>query len=198
MTQANRINIEAVTCAKCNRSLPPRQLNQGWVDCASCGAAVVIELFPALFRNDTVEAAPAGLDDGDAHCYYHESRSPAVVCDACGRFLCELCKVELGDRSVCPGCLEAEMRKGADEQIVRRRVRYANIALALAVFNLGPGFVLFGLPGLAAVVLSVISWFARPAVYQSSRLANRVTGVVAAVIGLGSAIGIWALWLSAF
>ena len=97
---------------------------------------MLVEVFPALFR----ETAPGSagevlLTDSEAGCFFHAQKKAVVVCEACGRFLCALCDVELDGRHLCLGCVEASRKKNQMQGLENRRVLYDSMALGLA---LGP------------------------------------------------------------
>jgi hypothetical protein len=95
---------------------------------------------------------PTSAPDGDAVCFYHESKSAVVACDECGRFLCSLCELTIGTSRLCSSCLERQRSAGShDLPIAVRVVRYDRIVLTIAMFSwlTGP----FGL--LAVLALSL-------------------------------------------
>lgn len=77
--------------------------------------------------------------DGQTSCFYHPEKAAVLPCETCGRFLCALCDIELGDRHVCPACLgsdASEARKGLDAE----RSLPDNIALDLSLLPIIPLF----------------------------------------------------------
>jgi hypothetical protein len=109
------------------------------MSCPHCRRAFSVTLFPALFRE--AERGRAGepvVDGTEAACFFHASRKAVVACETCGRFLCELCDLPVGDRHTCPACLEGRTTPARPETTVASARRegvllYDNIALALAV-----------------------------------------------------------------
>jgi len=123
-----------ITCPKCQAVLGAEHLNQPLAQpCPICERGLVVEVFPALFRQETVVAPERIIAAGEASCFYHEGKKAAVVCDACGRFVCTLCDLELAGQHLCPSCLEAGATKGRLDKIQNRRTRHDKIALTLAV-----------------------------------------------------------------
>ena len=105
--------------------------------CPACGAAVRVDVFPALFR--PLAPGQAGerlMVEGESSCFYHPQKRAVVPCDNCGRFLCALCDLELNDQHLCPACLEAGSKKGRIASLQHQRMCYDRLALWLAVLPL--------------------------------------------------------------
>jgi len=103
--------------------------------CPGCGAALQVEIYPALFRKVT-----PGRDgellvvETEASCFYHPQKKAVLPCEGCGRFLCALCDCELHGQHFCPACLETGKKKGKIKRLENERTLYDNIALALAIY----------------------------------------------------------------
>jgi hypothetical protein len=92
-----------------------------------------VAAFPALVRAGLEGSrAQAIVLDDESSCYYHPTKKAVVPCDACGRFLCSLCDVELGGRHLCPSCVETGRAKDKLEGMTHERVQYDAIAFDLA------------------------------------------------------------------
>ena len=132
-----------------------------FLPCPVCNAPLLTRAFPALVR--PAPRSPTGgpiTDAGQAACFYHPHKTAHVPCDACGRFICALCDVELPGQHLCPSCVEAGQRKGTLPTLENRRVLWDNIALSVAVLPVATlvlaGFSLFTAP--AAILLAVLGW----------------------------------------
>jgi hypothetical protein len=125
----------AVACTRCKMPLPEFVVNRGeFVPCPECAALLRVEVFPALFRAQVQgQEAEALLDEAESSCFYHPAKRAVVPCEACGRFLCALCDVELRGQHLCPSCLEIGKSKGKLKTLQNNRVLYDNAALALAL-----------------------------------------------------------------
>jgi hypothetical protein len=149
----------ALACTKCRMPLPDGVFNAGHrVTCPACGAGLEGAAFPALFR--PVPATHAGetiLAEGEASCFYHPRKRAALPCSACGRFLCQLCDVEIGDQHLCPACLEKEQQKGRLTQLETKRTLYDSAALSLSLLPLLAWPVTLVTAPLA-VYLAIYSW----------------------------------------
>ena len=147
------MNSPLVSCPKCRATLPGNSFNlPDFTPCPACGAAIQIEVFPALFRR--VQPGQAGetiLVATDASCFYHPQKKAVVPCESCGRFLCALCDCELHGLHFCPSCLETGKKKGSIKSLENKRKVYDNQALLLAMLPLV-------LTGLLALYLVIRHW----------------------------------------
>ena len=95
----------------------------------------MVEVFPAMFRQQVKgNAGELLLVEGEASCFYHPKKKAVLPCDACGRFVCALCDCEHQGKHFCPSCLEAGRTKGKVKSLENTRIRYDNIALAMALY----------------------------------------------------------------
>jgi len=138
------INGVPIACPNCGAALPDERVDQPRLGrCEICGRAVRVVTFPLLRVGYVPGRAGESLQaDGEASCFYHPHKRAAVPCDACGRFLCSLCDVELGRRHLCPACVEAELcgprapDAAPSSGVPGRRFLYDSLALTLAVWPL--------------------------------------------------------------
>ena len=124
-----------VKCSKCQAVLPTEPFNTGqFSPCPACEAPLAVEVFPAILQNIPA-AAPAEplLVEGQSSCFYHPAKKAAIVCETCGRFLCNLCDLELNGRHVCPVCLETGRKKSKFKDLENTRVLWDHLALSLAI-----------------------------------------------------------------
>jgi len=184
-----------LTCAKCKQELfeqvaqsdPPQH-------CPHCDHQLRLALFPAWFRADQEKPRPtAAVVDDEASCFFHDKKQATTSCDACGRFICSLCDLELGGRHVCPRCLEAGSRKGNLMDLERQRTRYDQIAATLALFSL---LFFFLAPMIAGIGLGLALWKWKA---PPSRVANsRLIMGTAMVLLLLEFVGGIVLWYGAY
>ena len=128
------MSVSPLACARCKNPLPLPALNTAEpAPCPACGTPVRVVAFPALIRANLegTRAQTIILDD-ESSCYYHSTKKATVPCDACGRFLCSLCDVELGGRHLCPSCVESGQTKAKIEGMTHQRVQYDAISFDLA------------------------------------------------------------------
>ena len=149
---------QPLACPKCRAVLGAGFFNQPvWQACPSCASELRLDVFPALFREETSAPAERIMADGQASCFYHPEKQAAVVCEACGRFLCALCDVDFNGQHLCPSCLQAGRQKGRIAKLQNSRTRHDRIALALAI---GPLLIFYFtlLTGPAALFYALWHW----------------------------------------
>lgn len=130
MTAAN-----ILSCPKCRKSLPPESVHGNDTDlCPSCRSKVMVIPFPALLNSPVpVRTGMTVASDSDATCYYHTQKQAQTPCDACGRFICDLCAIEMRGETLCPSCLASGQKKNKMSHLETQRTLYDSLALMLSV-----------------------------------------------------------------
>ncbi|MCI0746926.1 MAG: hypothetical protein L0Y58_16105 [Verrucomicrobia subdivision 3 bacterium] len=132
------------------------------VSCGVCGEKIQAAVFPANFKTITPgQAAERILVEGESSCFYHDAKKAVVPCDACGRFLCSVCDVEIDGQHLCPPCLEASRKKGTMQRLDTYRVLYDYSALMLAIVPLLCLYFVTFITAPIAIYLAILS-FRRP------------------------------------
>jgi DNA-directed RNA polymerase subunit RPC12/RpoP len=118
-----------IVCASCSLPVPEDLWNtHEEVRCRWCGRNMRALVFPAINRTQ-LGASPAALQgETEASCFYHPQSRAAQVCQDCGRFLCNLCDLEVDGRHICPRCFDTVPAEMADT----RRPMYDTMALAMS------------------------------------------------------------------
>lgn len=89
-------------------------------------------MFPAI-RSSAAPAAPEPrAGESEAACFYHAHSRAEKPCDECGRFLCRLCELEAGGRTLCPVCFNHQAGARKIHHFDNRRTMHDTAALALA------------------------------------------------------------------
>ena len=148
-----------LACPKCAAPWPESAAELlALTACLSCARAARVLPFPALFRSSAPVSAPLDqvLSEGEASCFYHPAKRATVPCGACGRFLCALCDVKLGDRNLCPGCVETGRAKGRLTELETARTLWDTTALMLAAVPLVLCYPISILTAPAAVVVAIL------------------------------------------
>ena len=157
--------------------------------CPHCGREVAVVAFPASRRRAAVAGAGMAASDGDSVCFHHQGKRAEVACEMCGRFLCDLCHVDLDGRAVCAACLtqmhthshKTRLTGNATSAHVPRRIRYDKIALACVILS---PFVCWGafINAGVALYLCFRHWKTPISVIPRNRWRFVVAGIGAAVI----------------
>ena len=135
------------------------------------------------------------VTEGEASCFYHPNKKAVLPCEACGRFLCALCDVELNGQHLCPACLASGQKKGKLSNLDNRRVLYDSLALTLALLPLlvWP-FTLITAP--AALFIAIRYWRAPGSLVQRTKIRLILAMFFALAQMAGWGIGFWAMFNS--
>jgi hypothetical protein len=154
--------------------------------CTSCGSSNTVRAFPAILKQSAAERPEAALP-GDACCYDHPAKRAVAACRQCGRFVCQLCAVEFGGETWCPGCVAAGAGQAKEARSETTRTLYDSMVLLLPFGSLvfWPALIL---TGPATVILGVMKWKQPLSLVRRSRWRF----VVGMLLGLaGSAGCVW-------
>lgn len=126
--------MATLICPSCSQALPsPGEGGSRLVTCVKCGRETLVHIFPAFWRQSDSVHSPGGLLSSDeCACYYHPAKPASHACANCGRFICQLCEVMIGDRLLCPKCVSSRAQNKSPE-MESSRFLYDNLALVLAV-----------------------------------------------------------------
>jgi hypothetical protein len=116
----------------------------------------MVRAFPAMFA-DRLAAAPEAALTGEAACYDHPGKRAVAACQQCGRFVCQLCSVEMGGVICCPSCVAAGAGQAQAANADSQRTLYDSIALTMPLIS----FLFWPLTvatALAAIVISISKW----------------------------------------
>lgn len=142
------MNPVPIGCPKCGTAWTVSDVNRNTpLPCSTCRTPVEVHLFPALNRARSAPAPTvhsrssphAQALPGEAVCTLHPARRAVTACDECGRLICGLCDVPLGNRHLCPPCFEASHRGTTPTSTYPlSRILHGRIAFALACVPLFP------------------------------------------------------------
>ena len=180
-----------IVCHKCQAIQPGSNINTGDLHaCPRCRNLIRVDLFPAFTRqHDHAGLGENILVSGQAECFYHAGKKASVACDACGRLLCTLCRVELNDRNLCMRCLQAGRDKQKISTLQQQRFLNDSIAFHLAFWPMLAIFpTLVTAP--AAIFFSIRHW-RTPAVVLPRTVAR---SIFAFLLATGQIIG-WITFL---
>jgi uncharacterized paraquat-inducible protein A len=180
-----------LNCGSCNSRLSFPLPEQTVIKpCPSCGQTIEVNVFPSLFRLPEMGKSGEKLTVPDeSSCFYHPQNKAVVPCSGCGRFLCSLCDVDWGGKSLCPVCIQSGENKGEMAQGKTNYVYYDEVALALAVFPLLIFY--FTLVTAPMALYFAIRYFRTPI---SATPRNRWRFILAIVISTAQIVG----WIAGF
>ncbi|MGB0578265.1 MAG: hypothetical protein ACPGVU_01060 [Limisphaerales bacterium] len=124
----------ALRCPSCNLELSPEQLNRDYAPCGNCHRSIQLAIFPAQFKDHSRgNEAEAILTGDEASCFFHDAKKAVVSCERCGRFLCRLCDILLGEEHICSTCIETGRKKGKIKTLENQRTLYDRMAITAAL-----------------------------------------------------------------
>ncbi len=182
--------MEEISCTQCHTPILAGYYNTpDLIPCPSCHVPIKIDLFPAFLRGLQPGKSGELLIDDQASCFYHPRKKAVIPCDHCGRFLCALCDVELGDKHLCPTCLETGKKKGRILNLDRHRVLYDSSALRLALFPMITIW-LTAVTAPAAIYLAIRHWNSPMSIVGRTKIR-----FILAMVLAGLQILAWAVWI---
>lgn len=190
----------ALRCPRCKAAVGlPDAAGAEAGACPACGGRRRVDVFPALYRGKAPgEEAQKTLVEGESACYHHAAKKAVNICDACGRFMCALCDIDLDSRHVCPVCFEAELdasgKPGTEVAVSEERILYDNILLVLAVAPMLVCTPVALVTGPLVIVLGIY-WWKRSASPVRGRWRIVLAMAVATLhVSIGVALFISSLW----
>ena len=126
--------LSLIRCDRCGTPVDAAAWNTGLFAPCPCGAKLYARTYPML-----VSPLPGGRGGSDLSgedqscCFHHPKKQAVVACDTCGRFLCGLCDLAVGERHVCGTCFRRAMLESTDAQLCPHRPTHDQAAITLAV-----------------------------------------------------------------
>ncbi len=137
-------------------------------------------VFPAIRGTRAGDLPEAVAAPTEASCFFHPASRAAVPCDACGRFLCRLCDLEINGRHLCPGCFEKGVATQKLETLETRRTMYDSLALTYATLP----FLVFFYPAVVGAPVALYTVLRRWNAPSSVVPRTRIRFFVAALLAL--------------
>jgi hypothetical protein len=121
-----------LTCPHCSGPLPVDLFLAGRsCRCPACHSQVEAYVFPEFHRAASVRCQIHLAQEHEAVCYFHSRYRAKNHCANCGRFLCEICAINVGNRELCAECL-AQLRKQKNETgLIHYAALFDNVSLFL-------------------------------------------------------------------
>jgi hypothetical protein len=179
----------SLPCARCDTILPEWELaGADLAVCTACGSSNLVRPFPAILQGAGAPSHPEAAAEGEAACYDHPAKRAVAACSQCGRFVCQLCAVDLGQAVWCPSCVSTGAGAARSVRLETYRDLYDSMALTLPVASL-LFWPLAPLAALASLVLTAMRWKRPLSLVRRSRWRF----VAAIVISLADIVGI--VWI---
>jgi hypothetical protein len=183
-----------LSCARCQMPLPGWELGRAeGARCRSCWSLNTVRAFPALFRPAAEAARPAPALDGEAACFDHAGKRAVAACNQCGRFVCDLCKIDFAGQVWCPSCVALGSGGAKVAHADSARTLYDSIALALPTLPVIAFWPVTILTAPATLVFTLINWKKPLSLVRHSRW-RFVVGCVVALLELGVWVALLAYW----
>ena len=91
-----------IVCPECGGSVARLETRSGWQKCPFCEKQLQFRTW--LVVRQATNAAAAIPEK--ATCFFHPDKAFQACCQRCGRFVCALCDLQLGEEHICPTCFE--------------------------------------------------------------------------------------------
>jgi uncharacterized paraquat-inducible protein A len=130
-----------VGCACPNCETPLRPERAGRYRCPRCQVVLDLWITEAAVRDRQPAAAPLALapaGEDQPACVGHPQNASVVACSRCGDFICEVCRIQIEGRELCPACFERGVDK-AELKSVKRQFRQPEFALGLGALSIPGG-----------------------------------------------------------
>jgi hypothetical protein len=179
-------------CPGCGRFLLEEPAGSGLRTCRDCGHVIDYLLFPAARGKARVDGG-ALRAEGESACFNHPHKRAEHECEACGKFLCALCAVQVGAHRICPECLHAG-RKARDRQAAQRMASLGDAFVqerfvpgAAATSLVVIGLLLFFIAGLTAplAIYFGIRGLGKQGSLVETHRTRAIVGIVLGVLQLG-------------
>jgi hypothetical protein len=121
-----------LTCPHCSGPLPVNLFAAGQSGrCPSCYSQVEAYIFPEFHKEPAARSEILLAQEHEAVCYFHSRYRAKNPCDNCGRFLCEICAINVGSRQLCAECLSLMRKQRNETGLVQYAALFDNVSLFL-------------------------------------------------------------------
>ena len=185
-----------LNCPRCSEPIPATSAgNAQMLRCPACSATVEAVLFPAMLIEPPARTKIQIARGSEAGCYFHARYRAVTPCAGCGRFLCELCSVNVGARFLCAECISNLRKQRSESGLVHHAALFDNTALFLVI---GPTISLFFsiftlLSAPAALFLSFYYWSRQWTLLRRSRVRFAIAIMSSIMLLLGWAVVIYTI-----
>jgi hypothetical protein len=103
------------------------------MQCPGCRSQVEAYTFPEFQRDSSSHPGIHLAQQDGAVCYFHSRYRAMTPCDNCGRFLCEICAISVGNRQLCAECFSQLRNQRNETGLVHHAALFDNVALFLVI-----------------------------------------------------------------
>jgi hypothetical protein len=176
-----------LNCPNCGERVPENRFNSGHpARCPACLSQLEIYIFPA-FHTDLSPPQIRLAHESETVCFFHARYRAMAPCDHCGRFLCEICAIAVGNRQLCAECLSGQRKQRNETGLVHHAPLFDNVALVLVA--LPTVTVIFGfltiLSAPVSLLLSFYYWSRQWNLLPRSRFRFALASMLAILLLLG-------------
>lgn len=121
-------------CPRCGRELQLEQLktDPAFI-CPLCSRSFELVRFETRAPEVRQPRHVGGTIEASQPCAVHARNAAVATCDRCGAFMCELCRIDVDGRTLCPGCFD-RLAAGDSLESTRTTFRdYAGMAFTSAL-----------------------------------------------------------------
>lgn len=128
--------------------------------------------FPAMLKDREPSEPAHSTEELASNCFYHDTKPAVGSCSYCGRFLCSLCQLDVGENRFCPNCLRVGKTKGKIKNLENYRDLPDSMALDFAVLPfISVIFTAFSLlTAVIALWLTIRSWNRPTSIVRRTRV----------------------------
>jgi len=182
-------------CPKCSTRLRPERA--GRFRCSWCHVVLDLWITAAAVRDQQPAASPAmrpaAASEDQPACAVHPQNASVVACSRCGDFICEVCRIKIEGKDLCPRCFEHGVDK-AELVTVKRQFRTADMALGLGILSIPGGCLLSYFAAFLGLIAVGIGIQALLKINKQPALGGKGKAVAGIVLGSIAFV----LWVSIF
>jgi hypothetical protein len=124
----------SLSCPNCSQPLPVDLFISGQsMQCPGCRSQVEAYTFPEFHRDSSSHPGIHLAQENGTVCFFHSRYRAMTPCDSCGRFLCEICAISVGDRQLCAECFSQLRDQRNETGLVHYTALFDNVALFLVI-----------------------------------------------------------------
>ncbi len=113
ISRPGRSDFGGPSCPRCRSDLDPARVDSGFQSCPRCGGYFDATRFEPPEPRVSVRAVEEAGPGGAASCAAHRGNVATSNCGRCGVFMCDLCRIDVDERVLCPACFERLSAEGA-------------------------------------------------------------------------------------